>query len=124
MKTAVVAVLALLAISDALAAQEAGRKVFEGKGLCYACHGKDATGTPLAPNLTDGEWLNIDGSLPAIIALVEKGVPKPLRYPAPMPPMGGAKLTRAEIEAVAAYVKGLSEKAEPGKQGAAGPLPL
>jgi mono/diheme cytochrome c family protein len=108
MKCAFVALLGVLVVSDGLAAQDAGRKVFEGKGLCYACHGKDGRGTPLAPNLTDSEWLNIDGSLPAIIGLVQKGVPKPLRYPAPMPPMGGAKLSREEIEAVAAYVKSLS----------------
>ena len=59
---------ALLAATSGLEAQSAGQKIFQGKGLCYACHGKDARGTPLAPNLTDSEWLNIDGSLPAIVA--------------------------------------------------------
>jgi mono/diheme cytochrome c family protein len=108
-RAAAATLLAVFATSDAIAAQSPGRKVFEGKGLCHACHGKDARGTPLAPNLTDAEWINIDGSLPAIVALVRTGVPKPLRYPAPMPPMGGAKLSTAEIEAVAAYVKELSK---------------
>jgi mono/diheme cytochrome c family protein len=101
---------ALLAATSGLEAQSAGQKIFQGKGLCYACHGKDARGTPLAPNLTDGEWLNIDGSLPAIVALIKSGVPKPVKHPAAMPPMGGAKLSKDEIDAVAAYVKGLSSQ--------------
>lgn len=101
-------VAALVVTSGGATAQTAGKAIFEGKGLCYACHGKDAKGTALAPNLTDTEWLNVDGTVPAIIALIEKGVPKPVKYPAPMPPMGGAKLSRQEIELVAAYVKQLS----------------
>jgi mono/diheme cytochrome c family protein len=105
------AVCALALTSGSVAAQTSGNAIFEGKGMCFACHGKDARGTPLAPNLTDTEWLNVDGSLPAIIALIEKGVPKPKKHPAPMPPMGGAKLSRAELEAVAAYVFGLSQPA-------------
>src|SRR5690606_7753693 len=100
--------------------------IFQGKGLCFACHGQDAKGTPLAPNLTDAEWLNIDGTVPAIIALIEKGVPKPVKHPAPMPPMGGAKLSRQEIEAVAAYVKELSKPADDGQavSAAGGPAGL
>lgn len=112
MRTIVAAVCALALTSGGVAAQTDGKAVFEGKGLCYACHGKDAKGTPLAPDLTDAEWINVDGTLPAIIALIEKGVPKPVKHPAPMPPMGGAKLSRQEIEAVAAYVKELSKAAE------------
>src|SRR5690606_6965055 len=94
----VTALCALALTSGGVAAQSNGKAIFQGKGMCFACHGQDAKGTPLAPNLTDAEWLNIDGTLPAIIALVEKGVPNPVRHPAPMPPMGGAKLTRQEIE--------------------------
>lgn len=110
MRAAVVTTFALLAATSGLEAQSAGQKIFQGKGLCYACHGKDARGTALAPNLTDGEWLNIDGSLPAIVALIKSGVPKPVKHSAPMPPMGGAKLSKEEIDAVAAYVKGLSSQ--------------
>jgi cbb3-type cytochrome c oxidase subunit III len=112
MRMTVAAVCALALTSGGAAAQSNGNAIFEGKGMCFACHGKDARGTQLAPNLTDAEWLNVDGSLPEIIALIEKGVPKPKKHPAPMPPMGGAKLSRAEIEAVATYVKGLSKPAE------------
>lgn len=111
MRVVVAAVCALALTSGGVAAQSNGKAIFEGKGMCFACHGKDAKGTPLAPNLTDAEWLNVDGTLPAIIALIEKGVPKPVKHTAPMPPMGGAKLSREEIEAVAAYVKELSRPA-------------
>lgn len=103
-----VALCALAFTSGRAAAQSSGQAIFESRGMCFACHGKDAKGTALAPNLTDAEWLNIDGSLAAMIALIEKGVPKPVKHPAPMPPKGGAALSKADIEAVARYVKGLS----------------
>src|SRR5690606_39010794 len=39
-----------------------GQQIFGGAGLCFTCHGPDGTGMPnLGPNLTDGQWLNIDG---------------------------------------------------------------
>lgn len=86
----------------------AGHAIFTGKGACFACHGPDAKGTPLAPNLTDSTWLHIDGSLDAIVKLVTEGVPTPKNAPAPMPPKGGAALTDVEIRAVASYVYSLS----------------
>jgi mono/diheme cytochrome c family protein len=88
-----------------------GKKIFTGKGNCYACHGADAKGTPLAPNLTDTTWINIDGTRAAIEGLVKAGVPKPKEHPAPMPPMGGASLKPEELQAVAAYVWSLSHTA-------------
>lgn len=86
-----------------------GEKIFTGKGLCSTCHGPAAKGTPLAPDLTDGEWLNTEPTLAGIQAIVKSGVPKPKQHPAPMPPMGGAKLSAAEIAAVAAYVHSLTQ---------------
>ncbi len=85
-----------------------GKKVFGGAGNCATCHGTDAKGTPLAPDLTDKTWLNIDGSFVAIAGLVPKGVPQPKSHPAPMPPFGGAQLNNAQVCAVAAYVYSLS----------------
>jgi len=93
----------------------AGRAIFAGKGNCYACHGPDAKGTPLAPNLTDTTWLHIDGSLDAIVELVNAGVPTPKSAPAPMPPKGGGALNDAEVRAVADYVYYLSHKNGGGK---------
>jgi mono/diheme cytochrome c family protein len=92
-------------ISQALV--DVGHRIFTGSGNCYACHGSNAQGTTLAPNLADTTWLDIDGSYAAIAELVRTGVPHPKRYPAPMPPMGGAQLSTEQVCAVAAYVHGL-----------------
>jgi cytochrome c551/c552 len=97
----------LLLLCGQVSAQQ-GRAIFEGKGNCWTCHGRDAKGSPLGPNLTDGEWLNMDGSPDSIRIVIQTGVAKPKRYPAPMPPLGGVKLRQAEVEAVAAYVFSLS----------------
>jgi len=110
-----VAVLALVAVpllSAARNPQVDGRKIFTGKGLCATCHGPDGKGTPLAPNLTDTEWLNVDGTLAQVDSLIRVGVPKPKQHPAPMPPMGGARLSDEEVKAVAAYVVSLSRPRE------------
>jgi mono/diheme cytochrome c family protein len=100
-----------LAFEVAAAAQDtAGKAIFTGKGICYACHGANAKGTPLAPDLTDGKWINVDGSVASIARVVKEGVPAPKEHPAPMPPMGGAQLTDAEIQAVAQYVFSLNPR--------------
>lgn len=104
--TMMVAALSAM-MAGSVAAQAQGRTIFEGKGNCWTCHGRDAKGTPLGPNLTDGEWIYGDGSLDSIRVVVQRGVAKPQKYPAPMPPMGGARLNQAEIDAVTAYVRSL-----------------
>ena len=88
-----------------------GDSIFHGQvaaGNCMACHGLDAKGTQLAPDLTDANWLNGDGSFRFIITTIITGVAAPKQHPAPMPPMGGASLSPAQMEAVAAYVYSLS----------------
>lgn len=96
------------AIDAALTA--AGREVFTSGGNCTACHGPDATGGPLAPDLTDDEWLNVEtASYEEIATVVRDGVPSPGKFPAPMPPMGGADLSEEQVCAVAAYVLSLSD---------------
>lgn len=92
----------------ALEQDTTGEAIFKGKGMCHVCHGADAKGTPLAPDLTDDEWLNIDGSVEGIVEIVTNGVPEPKEHPAPMPPLGGADLSEAEVQSVAEYVKSLS----------------
>ena len=86
----------------------AGQQIFTSTGNCYTCHGPDAKGTALAPNLTDGDWINIDGTFAAIQQNVKTGVPTPKEHPAPMPPMGGASLSEDQVRQVAAYVYTLS----------------
>lgn len=82
----------------------AGQQIFTSTGNCYTCHGPDAKGTQLAPNLTDAEWINIDGTFASIQENVRNGVPQPKQHPAPMPAMGGAALSDDQIRQVSAYV--------------------
>lgn len=83
-----------------------GQQIFTSVGNCYTCHGPDAKGTQLAPNLTDAQWLNISGKYDEIVHTVHTGVPQPKdpSHAAPMPAMGGAQLTDDQVKAVAAYV--------------------
>jgi cbb3-type cytochrome c oxidase subunit III len=96
--------------TPAAAQDTLGKAIFSGKGLCTACHGPDAKGTALAPDLTDAKWLHADGTVASIAKVIKAGVPTPKEHPAPMPPMGGAQLTDAEIQAVASYVASLPKK--------------
>jgi len=89
---------------------DTGRGILSGDGNCYSCHGSDARGTALAPDLTDSMWLDIDGSYSAIAGLVQRGVPDPKVFPSPMPAMGGAQLDSVQVCAVAAYVYSLGHR--------------
>ena len=111
----------LLLVPLKLAAQDVtpatvalGDSIFHGKvggGTCITCHQANAKGIPgLAPDLTDKTWLHGDGSLAAIIATIEKGVPEPKQAASPMLPKGGVNLTSEQIRAVAAYVYSLSHR--------------
>jgi len=80
------------------------------RSTCVGCHGSDAKGTPLGPNLTTGRWLWGDGSLPAITDTIDKGVSSPKAYRSAMPPRGGAELSSDDVAAVAAYVWALGHR--------------
>jgi glucose/arabinose dehydrogenase/mono/diheme cytochrome c family protein len=84
-----------------------GSQIFHGaiaSAPCEGCHGTDGKGSPQGPDLTSGHWLWGDGSLASIAHTITTGVPQPKQYGSPMPPMGGAQLSAAQVEAVAAYV--------------------
>jgi mono/diheme cytochrome c family protein len=81
-----------------------GRQIFKGAGNCFTCHGENAEGTPIAPNLTDEKWLHIDGSFDEIVKLVTNGVTTPKESMLPMAPRGGSQITDDQVKAVAAYV--------------------
>jgi mono/diheme cytochrome c family protein len=89
---------------------EEGRQLFRGTANCHACHAQDATGTALAPSLRDQDWLNSDGSYDGIMQVIRNGVPRPVQYPAAMPPMGGVNLTDEQIRSVGAYVYSISHE--------------
>jgi glucose/arabinose dehydrogenase len=84
-----------------------GDRIFHGEaanGTCSGCHGSDARGSSVGPNLTAGTWIWGDGSLKAITNTITKGVPGPRVYTGAMPPLGGAELSQSDVAAVAAYV--------------------
>ena len=90
-----------------------GRRIYEGQvasAPCAGCHGTDGKGSPQGPDLTSGQWIWGDGSLAAIAHTITVGVPRPKKYGAPMPPMGGAELSSSELSAVAAYVWALGHR--------------
>jgi mono/diheme cytochrome c family protein len=86
----------------------AGQTVFGGPGMCFACHGANGVGGPLAPALADSEWLNIDGSYDEIVTIINNGVATPVQFAAAMPPRGGAPITDEQVREVAAYVYSIS----------------
>jgi glucose/arabinose dehydrogenase/cytochrome c5 len=90
-----------------------GQQVFTGQvggAACAGCHGSDAKGTPLGPDLSAGKWTWSDGSVAGIQKTISAGVPNPKNYRGPMPPMGGGQLSDDQLAAVAAYVHSLSHK--------------
>lgn len=93
---------------------ERGKGLYEGAGLCFACHGLDGRGA-VGADLTDSLWIHHDGSFSAIVAQVLKGVATAdSRSGTPMPARGGSGLGDDDIRAVAAYVWTLSRR-KPGR---------
>jgi glucose/arabinose dehydrogenase/mono/diheme cytochrome c family protein len=89
-----------------------GDRIYHGQvggASCTGCHGSAGSGTPLGPDLTDKTWLWSDGSYPGIAKTITAGVMQPKQYRSPMPAMGGAQLTDEQVQALAAYVWGLSQ---------------
>lgn len=89
-------------ITQAMVAE--GATLFQGAGICAACHGPDGTGLT-GPDLTDDEWLHSDGSYESIVERILAGVPADSsKSGIPMLPKGGSQLTDAQVRLVAAYV--------------------
>jgi mono/diheme cytochrome c family protein len=92
--------------------------IAEGKTLveaqannCIRCHGAEVKGGTRGPNLTDSTWVQIDGSYPEIVRIINEGVPAAKikgNYPNPMAPKGRAALTDAQVGSIAAYLWSLS----------------
>ena len=92
-----------------------GNRVYhglDGGATCAGCHGADAKGTTLGPDLAANKWLWSNGSYAGIAATIAQGVAQPKQYRAPMPAMGGAQLSSDQVMAVAAYVWALNHPAK------------
>jgi glucose/arabinose dehydrogenase/mono/diheme cytochrome c family protein len=90
-----------------------GERVFhgqEGGGTCAGCHGSNAKGTSVGPDLTRRKWLWGDGSLASIENTITKGIAEPKESTGVMPPLGGADLSQADVVAVASYVWALGHQ--------------
>jgi glucose/arabinose dehydrogenase/sugar lactone lactonase YvrE len=93
-----------------------GNRVFhglDGGATCTGCHGSDATGSTLGPNLVTTKWLWGDGSYSGIAATIAQGVAQPKQFRSPMPAMGGAQLSSDQVMAVSAYVWALNHRKAP-----------
>jgi glucose/arabinose dehydrogenase/mono/diheme cytochrome c family protein len=91
-----------------------GQKIYfseVGGVTCTGCHGDNAKGTPLGPNLTDHKWVWSSGSYAGIARTITNGVPRPKNYRNVMPPMRD-QLTRDQIKSVAAYIWSLSHRSQ------------
>ena len=88
-------------------AQE-GQDIFHGEGVCVTCHLREGVGGPLAPDLTDDIWLNIDGEYESMVNIIMTGVPTPQEHPGQMLARAGTSITDDQVRAVAAYVYTLS----------------
>jgi mono/diheme cytochrome c family protein len=87
-----------------------GDSIYHGQaafGTCFTCHGDDARGGPIAPDMTDGQWNRGDGSFGFIRGIIVSGV---LDNDPVMPAMGGTSLSEDDQHAVAAYVYWLSRR--------------
>jgi glucose/arabinose dehydrogenase/mono/diheme cytochrome c family protein len=80
-----------------------------GGAACAGCHGANAKGSPLGPDLTTKKFLWSDGSVEGLLKTITEGVPSPKKFRSPMPPMGGAQLTPDQLKALTAYVWSLSQ---------------
>lgn len=100
---------AILPEGVTVAMAQEGQEIFNGNtGICFTCHLREGPGGPLAPNLTDDVWLNIDGEYESIVDIIMTGVPQPVEHPGLMQPRAGMPLTDEQVRAVAAYVYTLS----------------
>jgi cytochrome c oxidase cbb3-type subunit 3 len=87
---------------------EAGKKLFEGIGICASCHGQKGEGI-LGPTLMlhagKTKWLHSDGSWDGLSKLITAGVGGDLsKSGIIMPPKGGSQLSSEQVRQVAAYV--------------------
>lgn len=90
---------------------EEGKGIYNGAGICMSCHGPNGEGIPnLGANLTDDEWLHVDGSYESIVQNINDGVTaQQSSSGVPMPAKGGTAITDDQVAAVAAYVWTLSQ---------------
>jgi mono/diheme cytochrome c family protein len=81
-----------------------GKLVYAGAGTCFACHGAQLEGGPIAPNLRDDRWKNGSGDFLSILKTTRNGVPGTA-----MPPYPGG-ITDEQAQQIAAFVWAQTQK--------------
>lgn len=108
------ATLAAQAPDSTAATLALGKRTFEGRGLCFTCHGKAGEGMPAVSKntvLADGKWLHSKGTQPELVAIIKAGFDaKTSKSGVVMPARGGSRISDREVEAVAAYVVELARQ--------------
>lgn len=92
-----------------------GRKLFEGKGGCFSCHGKNGEGV-IGPSsrLAGRPLTHTKVTVAGIISLIKTGVDSAHSTSGQvMPPRGGFRISDAEVEELAWYVLELQAREKP-----------
>jgi mono/diheme cytochrome c family protein len=79
-----------------------GRKLFHGRGTCFACHGDKLQGGPIAPSLQGPTWRHIDGTFESIIHRIDEGYPGTAMVGHP------GNITEAQVLMAAVYIYAVS----------------
>ena len=93
-----------------------GRALFEGKGLCFSCHGKNGEGL-LGPStrLAGRPLVHTKPTLADVAAMIKAGIDSAHSASGQvMPPRGGSRLSDSDIDAISQYVLDLSARKKPG----------
>lgn len=103
-------------VADSVSERAArGRLLFEGRGLCFSCHGKDGEGM-LGPTtrLAGRPLAHAKPTVAAIAELIKSGVDSAHSTSGQvMPARGGSRLSDADVDAVAQYVLELETRKKP-----------
>ena len=82
-------------------------------GFCAKCHNAGGVGGERAPDLTDDEWVQCDGTVEGIKSVIISGVPKENHsktgYQFGMNSAAKMNLDDATVDALAAYIHSLSQ---------------
>lgn len=91
-----------------------GRSLFHGSANCSACHGKNASGTDVAPPLTGALWLHGPGTYEWLVQQIREGIPAHHSMSGlAMPMRGWSNMNDDDVRAVAAYVWSITHPPRP-----------
>lgn len=92
-----------------------GKQLFEGRGLCFTCHGLKGEGQLGPATRLLGRTLQYSRpEVDSLIALIRHGVDSTRSTSKlVMPPMGGARLNDSELRSLASYVLTLIKREPP-----------